>query len=222
MNNKRVLSEIDLGKYKKPNPYKNDITYDPMGQWKYPGQNTRIPSNDITMEGVNYPVWAQPNVGPGTMMQPGGEYNFPGADYVDEFPQMQEGGLISYDDVNNSNMAMMKAKLAYAQMHGNPAAQRMINIPDNPYIFDNGDMGTHYMASMDNYAVPQIQDENGELVLGDYGPESNEAMRFDTPEDAEYFAENYKSVSPGFIEAELTDEEIQAYKDAGYTVEDID
>ena len=94
---------------------------------------------------------------------------------------------------------MMKARLAYANEFGNPAAKRMINIPDNPYQFDNGDTGTHYMASYDNYAVPQIQDQNGELVLGDYGPESNEAIRFDSDEDANYFAENYKDVSPGFI-----------------------
>jgi hypothetical protein len=64
-----------------------------MGQWKYPGQVTRIPSNNITMEGVPYPVWAQPNVGPGMMMQPGQDYDFPGADYVDEYPQMQDGGF---------------------------------------------------------------------------------------------------------------------------------
>ena len=95
--------------------------------------------------------------------------------------------------------AMMKARLAYANEFGNPAAERMINLPDNPYQFDNGDTGSHYMASMDNYAVPQIQDENGVLQLGDYGPESNEAIRFDSDEDANYFAENYKDVSPGFI-----------------------
>jgi hypothetical protein len=95
--------------------------------------------------------------------------------------------------------AMMKARLAYANEFGNPAAERMINLPDNPYQFDNGDTGTHYMASYDNYAVPQIQDENGVLQLGDYGPESNEAIRFDSDEDANYFAEHYKDVSPGFI-----------------------
>jgi len=93
----------------------------------------------------------------------------------------------------------MKARLAYANEFGNPAAKRMINLPDTPYQFDNGDTGTHYMASMDNYAVPQIQDENGQLMLGDYGPESNEAIRFDSDEDANYFAENYKDVSPGFL-----------------------
>ena len=92
MHNKKVLSKIDLGSYIQPNPYKNDIIYDPRGQWDHPGQNTRIPGGDITMQNVPYPVWAQPNVGPGTMMQPEQDYNFPGADYVDEYPQMKKGG----------------------------------------------------------------------------------------------------------------------------------
>jgi hypothetical protein len=117
---------------------------------------------------------------------------------------------------------MMKARLAYANEFGNPAAERMINLPDNPYQFDNGDTGSHYMASMDNYAVPQIQDENGVLQLGDYGPESNEAIRFDSDEDANYFAEHYKDVSPGFIEADLDEDEIEEYRRGGYIVEEID
>lgn len=117
--------------------------------------------------------------------------------------------------------AMMKARLAYTNEFGNPAAQRMIVAPDNPYDFGNGMTGTHYMASMDNYAVPQIQDKNGQLVLGDYGPESNEAIRFDRPEDAEYFAKNYKNISPGFIELELDDNQIEEYRKGGYIIEDI-
>jgi hypothetical protein len=220
------------------------------------------------MEGVPYPVWAQPNVGSGMMMQPGQDYDFPGADYVDEYPQMQDGGIkdtiiyppgdseymnlpsYNYDiiemlnqkarreyeqylkdqrdptninrtspafrqkfymkqgsvlaqdggvttqeEINNANAAMMKARLAYANMHGNPAAQRMIVASDQPYQFEDGNTGTHYMASMDNYAVPQIQNVDGQLMLGDYSPESAEAMKFDNPEDAQYFAENYKTVS---------------------------
>jgi GH24 family phage-related lysozyme (muramidase) len=306
MLNKKVLSKIDLGSYKKPNPYSKDIIYDPKGQWKYPGQNTRIPGGDITMQGVPYPVYAQPNIGKPQMMYPDQNYQFPGADYVDEFPQMRKGGRIKglismpkpskkglmskkysrsldatnklftqnflfakpksrknkvfdpnskyyaeggeyedaeltpeeieeyrangyivddtiYQDGGNTDAmtGMMKARLAYANEFGNPAAERMINIPDNPYQFDNGDTGTHYMASMDNYAVPQIQDENGVLQLGDYGPESNEAIRFDSDEDANYFAENYKDVSPGFIEAELDEDGIEEYRRGGYIVEDI-
>ncbi len=64
----------------------NYMVKDQQGQWKYPGQNTRIEGNDITMKGVPYPVWAQPNVGPPTLMNPGKDYYFPNADYVDEFP----------------------------------------------------------------------------------------------------------------------------------------
>jgi hypothetical protein len=127
----------------------------------------------------------------------------------------QDGG--ERDGMN----AMMKAKLAYANEFGNPAAKRMINIPDNPYQFDSGDTGTHYMASMDNYAVPQIQDENGQLTLGDYGPDSREALKFDSDDDAQYFAEHYKEVSPGFMELELTDDEIEEYRKGGFIVEDI-
>ena len=325
MLNKKVLSKIDLGSYKKPNPYSKDIIYDPKDQWKYPGQNTRIPGGDITMQGVLYPVYAQPNIGKPQMMYPDQNYQFPGADYVDEFPQMRKGGRIkglismpkpskkglmskkysrsldatnklftqnflfekpksrknkvydpnakyyrkggattpeewgqeirdiesqignpdnwtledyyllqdklneykswrentpegqavidSHNEEGEYNIplpehlqdytnAVMKSKLAYANEFGNPAAQRMIVAPDQPYDFGDGNYGTHYMASMDNYAVPQIQEENGQLNFGDYDPSSNEAMQFDNPNDARYFAEHYKDVSPGFIKVD--------------------
>jgi hypothetical protein len=94
MLNKKVLSKIDLGSYTKPNPFHKDIIYDPKGQWEHPGQNTRIPGGDITMQGVPYPVYAQPNIGQPQMMYPDQNYQFPGADYVDEFPQMKKGGRI--------------------------------------------------------------------------------------------------------------------------------
>ena len=134
---------------------------------------------------------------------------------TEDLTYAQDGG--EQDAMN----AMMKARLAYANMFGNPAAQRMINLPDQPYEFDNGDIGTHYMASMDNYAVPQIQDENGQLMLGDYGPESKEAIRFDSDDDANYFAEHYKDVSTGFIEMKLSNDDINKYVKGGYIVEDI-
>jgi hypothetical protein len=259
MHNKKVLIDAlkKLGSAKAPSKPKDIIT-DPMGQWKFPGQNTRIPSNDITMEGVPYPVFAQPNVGPGVMMYPGQDYHFPDADYVDETPQMKAGGALltkkvtckkcgwkwdaadGGDDITTCHKCggqglvhaqdggdtdamngMMKARLAYANEFGNPAAKRMINLPDNPYQFDNGDTGTHYMASMDNYAVPQIQDENGQLMLGDYGPESREAMRFESDEDADYFAKHYKDVSPGFMNIELSPKEIEEYAKGGFIIEDI-
>lgn len=95
MYNKKALRTIvnNLDKAKAPAKPKDIIT-DPMGQWKYPGQKTRIPGGDITMQGVSYPVWAQPNVGPGIVMQPGQDYKFPGADYVDETPMAKKGGSL--------------------------------------------------------------------------------------------------------------------------------
>jgi hypothetical protein len=136
--------------------------------------------------------------------------------------QYQDGGITDQEEIDAANRAMMKARLAYAHMHGNPAAQRMVVAPDQPYDFGDGNTGTHYMASMDDYAVPQIQDVNGQLMLGGYGPESAEAIRFDNPEDAMYFAENYKDVSPAFEEAELTEEEIEEYRKSGWVVEKLD
>jgi len=65
---------------------------DPRGQWAHPGKNTRIPGNQITMEGVDYPVWAVPDVGEPVLMQPGQSYTFPGASYVDEYPMLKQGG----------------------------------------------------------------------------------------------------------------------------------
>jgi hypothetical protein len=93
MYNKKALSKAtaELDKAKAPAKPKDIIT-DPMGQWKYPGQITRIPSNDITMKGVGYPVVGVADTGQRQIMLPGADYTFPGADYVDEYPQMKKGG----------------------------------------------------------------------------------------------------------------------------------
>ena len=86
----------------------NEIIVDPKGQWNHPGKNTRIESNHITMQDVEYPVWAQPNIGPGTMMMPGDEdYIFKNAEYVDEYPMAQEGVELNkkyIDSTFNANM----------------------------------------------------------------------------------------------------------------------
>lgn len=97
MYNKRALLEIlkNMDSAKAP-AKKKDIIVDPMGQWAHPGKVTRIPSNDITMAGVPYPVYGVDNTGFGQMMYPGQNYTFPG-DYVDEYPldQAKKGGIKS-------------------------------------------------------------------------------------------------------------------------------
>jgi len=77
---------------------KGGMITDSRGQWAHPGQNTRIPGSNITMQGVPYPVLAKASNGMTTMMYPNREYSFPGASHVDEYPmtgwlnKYQEGG----------------------------------------------------------------------------------------------------------------------------------
>lgn len=75
-----------------------DIIVSRNGQWDFPGIPTRIPSNSITMQGVNYPLMAYPNGDPNMqiMLYPGQDYMFPpDVNYVDEYPlQIAQVGKI--------------------------------------------------------------------------------------------------------------------------------
>ena len=57
----------------------------PYGQWQYPGEVTTIPSNNITMKGVDYPVVGISDTGDTKYMLPNMDYLFDG-DYVTEYP----------------------------------------------------------------------------------------------------------------------------------------
>jgi hypothetical protein len=76
---------------------------DTRGQWAHPGKVTRIPSANITMQGVPYPVYGVGSNGQQQMMYPGQEYNFGGASYVDEYPMMRNGGGLLSKTVSCSN-----------------------------------------------------------------------------------------------------------------------
>ena len=107
----------------------------------------------------------------------------------------------------------MKAKIAYQAAMGNKSAQRMSQLYPNTYKFTGqemdaffnqpigvpeGETGTHFMSSMGNYAVPFIQEgQNGSLYFNENANPSNaEGIKFNTPEEAMYFSENYKKVAP--------------------------
>lgn len=60
----------------------------PLGQWQYPHQVTTIPSNNITMKGVNYPVVGVSNTGDTKYMLPNMDYLFDG-NYVTEYPLLK-------------------------------------------------------------------------------------------------------------------------------------
>jgi hypothetical protein len=69
------------------------VIKDDRGQWAYPGEITEINSNDITMQGVDYPVLGVSDTGDTKMMQPDQDYKFDG-EKVTEYPMMQEGGWL--------------------------------------------------------------------------------------------------------------------------------
>ena len=102
-----------------------------MGQWKFPGQITKIPSGNITMQGVPYPVLGKDNLGNEIMMQTDKNYQFPGTS-VTEYPQFQKGG--------DYNM------LGYAMHHPIGALKHFIN-PEKYHATDEYKKPNHITFS---------------------------------------------------------------------------
>jgi hypothetical protein len=101
--NKIPRNEYIIKPKGKTNPYKDDVVYTNLGQWKYPGQVTKIPSNQITMQGVDYPVQGIDDTGYSQMMYPGMDYTFPG-ESVTEYPmQFPFGGIHTKTDTHMAN-----------------------------------------------------------------------------------------------------------------------
>lgn len=90
----------ELMPFRSPDFAGGGMIVDPRGQWAHPGKNTRIPGSDITMQGVNYPVYGVGSNGQEQMMYPGQDYDFGGSSYVDEYPMMQNGGMLLNDKTN--------------------------------------------------------------------------------------------------------------------------
>jgi hypothetical protein len=70
------------------------VIKDDMGQWAHPGEITEIGSNDITMQGVDYPVLGISDTGDTQMMYPDQDYKFDG-EKVTEYPMAQNGDWLS-------------------------------------------------------------------------------------------------------------------------------
>jgi hypothetical protein len=66
---------------------------DDRGQWAHPGEITEIGSNQITMQGVPYPVLGISDTGDTQMMYPNEDYSYQGSS-VTEYPMMKEGGAL--------------------------------------------------------------------------------------------------------------------------------
>jgi hypothetical protein len=104
----------DNGKYAKKtkaSAQNGSVIKDDRGQLAYPGEITEIGSNDITMQGVDYPVLGVSDTGDTQMMYPDQDYKFDG-EKVTEFPMAQNGRNIptTADSTRlyNSQMALNK------------------------------------------------------------------------------------------------------------------
>lgn len=73
-----------------PIAQQGSIIDDNMGQWKYPGEITRISSPNITMKDVPYQVLGIADTGEVKLMLPNQEYYFNNASTVTEYPLISE------------------------------------------------------------------------------------------------------------------------------------
>lgn len=110
------------------------VIEDNLGQWKHPGEITKINSNQITMKGVDYPVLGISNTGDAQMMFPNQEYSYKG-DSVTEYPMMQEGGTIAMNKTTidprqwMDALSMVQKKDGSIGMWGNPIDSTKTPLP---------------------------------------------------------------------------------------------
>jgi len=91
------------------------VIQDDMGQWNHPGEITEIGSNQITMQGVPYPVLGISDTGDTQMMYPDQEYQYDGSS-VTEYPMMAEGGEVDPKKkpaINLGDLTMTPEELEY-------------------------------------------------------------------------------------------------------------
>lgn len=132
--NSKELKTSSTAQENRTNPYSKDVIYDPMGQWNHPGQVTRIPGDKITMKGVPYPVLGVDDQGNKQLMLPGGEYTFPGAMNVTEYPKLMFGGDISIAPINHQNIGKTKW-LDKQQSGGQPDVEKARAFLDEGSIY---------------------------------------------------------------------------------------
>jgi hypothetical protein len=241
MSNRRQLStdtKMANRLRSKGHPFNKDIIYSPEGQWKYPGQITRIPGGAITMRGVPYPVLGVDDQGNQQMMYPEQDYQFPGS-YVTEYPMVQKGG--AKRPLFKSN----KGAYADSVLTANKDKEWVNRIltKNSMSISDPTDpnrTSTHLMSDNDQgYVFPSVVNLNGQLVylpsIGinpeDYARETNTGIQLPKKEGTWFARNGYKTGKIGqeyfpnfknggdFIDMELDDDEIAEYKRRGYKVE---
>ena len=122
-----------------------------------------IPSGNITMKGVDFPVEGTDNLGNKIIMQPGKDYKFPGNEVIEKplknkWEIMQDGGSPAYNIEELANQLYEKNKDVPWVKRIMTGDTRSITDPNNP-----NQRSSHLMSSSDNYIFPMITDNNGTL-----------------------------------------------------------
>ena len=162
------------------------VIKDDMGQYNHPGEITEIGSNQITMQGVPYPVLGISDTGDTQMMYPNQEYNYKGSS-VTEYPMAQNGRNVAYvDSVLNANKNLNWVNRLY------DVNRKSIMLPGEK------DPSTHFMESGDGRVYPTVVEmPDGKLKhLGDkaydYADSTNTFIQFPDDSTAQWFGKNYK------------------------------
>lgn len=131
-----------------------------------------IPSNNITMQGVDHPVMGVDNTGHSQMMQPGGNYQYPG-NHVTEFPMKQMGGSLKAYNPNLAKKVESMENGGYMtynpteQINYNPPVSRENggNLPYNPYMVEKWDGTKSKYTQPAGYGkrMPILYDQGGEM-----------------------------------------------------------
>lgn len=154
-----------------------ELQVNPRGQWDGPG-NYRIPSNDITMQGVDFPVMAVPDNGQPIVMQPGEDYYFQGANYVDEYPMFQEGGTTPPPAPVESEI------VTPANQESNPVWDATLEwLNKNPYMLnDKKPLSIDNMEQIKLDTYPKYENKMAYIPRAGYFNEK-EIQQVEMPED---------------------------------------
>ena len=147
---------------------------DDRGQWAHPGEITEIGSNDITMQGVDYPVLGISDTGDTQMMYPNQDYKFDG-EKVTEIPMMQGGGVLSRSDLermaalqkNIKNQKIRNAQETISQYTPKPGDQERMNAAKDAYRAEEAKplnrlaSNPHMAKAWDNIVEPMMDIEAG-------------------------------------------------------------
>lgn len=93
-------------------PLENKIPTSLKGLLEYPDGPVRVPSNNITMKDINYPVMAYPDNDPPVLMQPNKDYKFKNSKEVIEIPlrDFQRGGRMDRARTKQENLLQALVK----------------------------------------------------------------------------------------------------------------